>query len=570
MSVTDPVFIASASEASIRACRALAVAAGGGKIKLPAGTITLAAALPIDSGVHYEGSPLMFTAPNGQTVPDSVWQLAGGTILQGDGTFAAFSGNTTPAGSPSANFAAGGIYNFSVEQIGFSNFTSAIEAGATNVCGLIFGKFRHLYMRDLTSYALNLVNPMHLDMANVWGINCFHAPRFAADVPLATLQPGNFKLTQMMFAHGSANTILSKGFIFEALQDTFFNEINVDRLQINRFGGTEITQTWTCTASSQDIAVTDSSKYAVGIPVSLTSGSSLGNLTLNRIYFIVAINSGGANTVRISDTPDGTPITPSTSPTPTFKCFGFPNLAIKGSAAGGQVKNSLFTGLDLEGNASCNIAVANSSALEIGFSQCGSTPYSNIVGRTANNVLFRSPNALTTDIDTLSKVQFQGVVSTGRNLSPQGIFHDNVRNIGVLSLRHISTVGRYDLEARAGNRTMYPSMMAMGQNQQQSDSTSLSMAAPGMYTFGGASSATWTLPTITDAAEASTMVGSPYHIVNAGTATITVNTSSSQLLNQIAAKTSTTVAAGASCEFWACKTAGGTLFWATRPCTAPA
>lgn len=84
----------------------------------------------------------------------------------------------------------------------------------------------------------------------------------------------------------------------------------------------------------------------------------------------------------------------------------------------------------------------------------------------------------------------------------------------------------------------------------------------GSIVFAGAAGQTFTLPTISDATPASSMVGLIYEIYNSGANALAVATNGTQLFNGAAAKTTTSIPAGQSGKFVAAKTLGGTLFWA--------
>lgn len=82
------------TDAAIRAAVTQAIANGGGTVFLPAGTYALTAPLPVVTGLSYNGvAPIV--SYNTVDVPDGGFELIGGTILQGDGTFNCFAANNT-------------------------------------------------------------------------------------------------------------------------------------------------------------------------------------------------------------------------------------------------------------------------------------------------------------------------------------------------------------------------------------------------------------------------------------------------------------------------------------------
>lgn len=549
-------FVAQPSEAGIRAARASAVAAGGGTVLLPDAIIALTAPIPCDSGVRYVGVPpnLAFTGD----VPDSNWTYTSGTVLTGDGTFPAFSANTTPAGSPVSPFAVNGIGDFSIEDVAFDTFTSAVQIGATNVIGLEFGRLNNLWISNCTDFGINLENFMHSDISRIWVRNFAHGMRFAASGNL--LFPGNSRLHTLFCVNPAS--ILSRGIVFEA-NNTFLNELITERLQVNRFGTSELSQTATFTSGSANIAVTDGTKFGVGLPIIFTTG--VAGFTSNLAYFILSV-SGNTITVGTGRTASAQSATASTST--TIKSFGMPNIELS-SLNGGQVTNSSFLGMDMEGNASCSFYAENSGKIILTIGEVKSIgPYSHIVLRNAQAMQIQNNDvSLITDFDSPSgtTAQFYGARGTIRNFMGQGLWRDGTRNIGVLSLRTVGTLNRGDLEARGSNKFMYPSLMAMGQAVQTSDATTYAFPNPGIWIFAGSSACVATLPTITNAADSSTNIGAPYHVVNCGSANITLNTDGTQLFNKVAAKTSYTITPGQSIQVWGAKDASGNLFLAAMP-----
>ncbi len=160
-----------ATEAAIRAVHAAAVAAGGGgTILLPDAVIALTA--PLQSLPHrYRGVQPVLDYLN-DTVPDSGWDFAGGTVLAGDGSFPAFAANDADLGSPPAYITDDCITGWRCEHIGFTEFTRAISIGAVNNIGLQFSTIQRSLHSRVRRLGLFLANFMHTDVSRIWTHLC--------------------------------------------------------------------------------------------------------------------------------------------------------------------------------------------------------------------------------------------------------------------------------------------------------------------------------------------------------------------------------------------------------------
>jgi hypothetical protein len=154
----------------------------------------------------------------------------------------------------------------------------------------------------------------------------------------------------------------------------------------------------------------------------------------------------------------------------------------------------------------------------------------------------------------------------GNGYAPVGVSYNSNDNIGRLSLGAGTS---WDLEGRqpgTGLSYIYPlTGIAQHVSTYQTGSLTLTAAMLGVVPFTGSSPATFTLPTISAASEKTSLVGITYEIVNSGSATLTIATDGTQVLNGIAGKTSTTLSAGQVLRIVAVQTGSSTFGWLATP-----
>jgi hypothetical protein len=543
------------NETAIRAARAAAVAAGGGVIYLPDATITLAAALPCDSGVSYIGVKPRFAYSAGITERD--WSFSGGTVLQGDGTFCGFAQNNTGLGSPAANFLSNAVSNFVLEDIGFYNFSSAIQIGAANNFGLAYSRLRNLFILSTVGFGIDLTNFHHLEAFRIFTNKCGHGQRYAGDVDNTVLSCGNSWLTHLVDM-GLVSTMLNRGIVFEALDAAILNEIFAQRIQGMTWGRTQISQTATFNGTST-VAVQDGTKFAVGLPVAF-SATSFG-LTTNRTYLVLSVSG---NNITIGSQKAGPALTP-TAGTLTIKSWGMPNMEASADSTS-SIQHSYFLGLDLENNAAANLYVENAGASHFDIREINNDPtgvQSNVVLRNSGYCdLLSNASTCVTDIDANSSTSsFSGSRGTTRQYYGVGQWNDSIRGTHVMSWSGSSV----DMEVHNNSGPWLAPQIGMGQASLVSGSSSLSLAGfQGSICWDTDSSdATYTLPAITASSTAGSMPGTVYEITNAANSanTLTINTSSSQTFNRQGSKTSLVLSRSQSVRLIAKRGVGGDFYW---------
>jgi hypothetical protein len=554
-----------ATEAAIRAVHAAAVAAGGGgTILLPDAVIALTEPLPVASGVGYQGVQPVLNYLN-DTLPDSGWDFVGGTVLAGDGSFPAFAANDADLGSPSATITADCITGWRCEHIGFTGFSRAISIGAVNNIGLQFSTVHDLFIRDCSDWGIFLANFMHTDVSRVWTHLCENGQYYASLLPGSTLMPGNSRfdsLFNIIPADGRDNR-LCRGIVFEAGGDgARLNEMYVDRIQNNAFNRAELVDNATFSNGSANIAVADGGKFRARMPVAFASGNY--GITAGRIYVVKSVSG---NTIQIGNAFTSPAMIASGSGSLMLSSWGMPCFELSSREEGAFVSNSRFLGMDAEGGSGAGIYVENAQGCDLNISEVPGDKNADVVGRATGFSRFYSSNTTITDFNTTSATsQFHGARGIGRHAMLSGLWTDQTRNgLAAFNIRGDAGENQGDLEVRGGNSFIYPRFGMGMKSTLKTANTVLHPLDAGLVTFDAASALVCTLPAITNSSDASSMVGLPFHIVNAGSADLAVNTNGTQLFNRISGKTGYTLNAGESLLVVAAEGAGSTLFWAAFP-----
>ncbi len=569
--VPAPTGVAATDQANITATRAealAAVAAGAtGIVRYPAGTYVLNATLPLLSGVRDIGVrpvtvPVNTTA--GSWMVDMEWNYAGGTVLQGDGTFAAFSANTTPLGSVASDVGAATINACGVEDIGFDNFTYALQSGASNVMGVAWSSFRNLWAKNCTQWAFSFINFAHCTFGGLRSCLSQNGQYYAADMPLATFQPGNSvfldELYNLMARDGRDNR-LCRGIVFDAAGATSsMAHLEVTRVQNNAFGRTKLTVTATLTSGSTSIGVPDGTKWAAGMVASFTTTAN--GFTLTRAYVVKSVSS---NTITLANSRTAAAVSATGTGSMTLETYGHPNIEVTSSSATSNIVTSEFSGIDSEGAAGAGLYIENASLTKFALRTCP-TASQQLVVRTTTNSEFTSREPITADIDGGSAdSHYYGARNNQTQRGGSGIWYDSSLGSGVLGINGASFARGGDAYRRAGF-FIYPTT-GWGERIQQWDTTATFDGTNcGDIIFNGAAGQTVTLPTIvTDSSTpASSHLGMWCDFINVSANSLTVATGGGQLFNNVGGKTGLTVASQTGLRVVACKTSSGTLFWAAR------
>lgn len=569
------------TEADIRAAALFLSNNGGGVVKIAAGVISITSTLPLYNGVTYKGvgNRLKSGSLTGLDATN-------GTIIQPvNNTFPAFSCNDiSEKYGVGVNPNVTQIYNdisrnVGVEGLGISGGSYGIKIGGYRTPGAMYSKIDNVYCTGQSSWGIWLENcgHMHISRARVDDIDATNG--IGGIMILASAGGaynfGNSTLIDVGSAPGGSAKY-KRGIVVAAINNSAINDINAFKLDCVPPGSLIDYTNVTGSASSPDLVMqvgTNMARLPVGMPVYFTAvfGSSS-----FQTWFIV-YSDAPSRTIRVSSTVNGTPINTATSSVIGLRTYGYPCFEIVADA-GSTVQQYHFSGTDVEGPAGALIVVQNAIGhLDIGTVSKGhGTDHASVLcARGACGGQFTSTDSIQTDIDGTAVANLYSAGCRIDNSDGFGITDQSPRgllnvvggsitgigqNIGGSNSVPIAVKGLFV----PGLGQIYPNL-PFGARGLTSTSTTLSLSAAHANTiaFTGTGPATWTLPALTNSASGTdgAYQGLVFHIVNAGTGILTLNTSSSQLINKIAAKTSISIPAGASVQIVGMYD-GTTAFWA--------
>lgn len=393
MSVVEPIYIATASEAGIRAAALAASNNGGGIVKIPVGTITLSAMLPMYDGVIYEGVPVRNDISGAQT------SGIGGTILQGDGTFIGMGYNTADLGAPlstSALFMAGMLSGTGARDITFVNFSYGLKIGGLYNPGIKYSTFHNLSFVNCQQWGAWIENYAECNFTYLTANNCQVGGIVRVGSGATLLDCGNSKWEGTNVT--IASSILSRGICTwtrgssNMTQETSFHE------GAARAPQSTVTQAATMSNASANITVTDGTKFPLDMP--MTWSASINGFVANQIYFVVSQSS---NVIQVANTMRGTAITPTSNNAVNALTKGFAPFEIAALDSGSGFIGPKVFAVDIEGTSTAHAIFQNiSKGYTFIPSIIGGDVYQNIVRRTATRGYVEMFNTGTIDSDISS------------------------------------------------------------------------------------------------------------------------------------------------------------------------
>lgn len=563
--VPPPSGSAAADTAAIIAMASAAEAAGGGTVVFPAGTYILTQTLPLRPGVTYQGVPPVIMQQSQirpAYTPDGYWNTLDGTILQGDGTFPCFSVNTTtPTPLPTA-LGSTEINGVGVIGFGIEHFSYGVQAGAMDIAGLLWGRLDELYIRDCTQWGVYLANYQHLAVGAIRTSECGVGGQYYADLVSGSGPYYGNTLFRDIY-HKSQNQRLNRGIVFESRggPNAVLGETTINRVQCNAYNRTKLTTTATFTSGNTGIAVPDGTQFAVGLPVVFTATNY--GVTASNVYMVRSV-SGNNITVAAAKN-NGSVVSATGSGALTLESWGMPNLEFVGANPSG-ISSIRAQDIDVEGSSSAAIYLENVTLGELSISATPLETHGGVVGRTVIRTKFHSSVDTPTDFDTnLTGSMWFGNRGATLGFPLTGFWRDSILGTECIALSPgvVGATGG-DIHRRANN-FLYPNSGFGERIVPRNSGTSLNGSNCGDVVYAGATNITFTLPTISNAATTTTQVGMWFEIINVGSATITVNTDGTQLMNKITGRTTTTIAAGQAIKFIAVADGAGTLFWVAKP-----
>ncbi len=469
---------------------------------------------------------------------------------------------------------------FQISNIAFNNVNTAIKIGATNTCGIAYSQLTNIFVNGNINYrCLDITNFAHIEVNNIytWGGD---GQWWASDYPYTTLQWGNCNFSNIFHTSDSQSgaNMTSRNIIFTALNGSYLNQISVWKVQCNNYNSdVEITTTVAATASSANITYTSGSPLAsflVDMPLFITTINNPNGFLTNTTYFVVSNN--GTN-LQISLTKGGAAQSSNSTSPFVINSWGYANIEVVGLGTG-QVPNFDLNSVDIEGPSTVGILLQSCYGSVAIREVANASNFVSVCGRSILTIgggllLDSSSTQLTTDFQGSSSVTVRGYLShsvglysaPGTGVFRSGYFGANDGCIvgsfhETLTQTTPGLIGAYSSgSSNAWLKSMLPVGMLMNTNDTV---TAQAPTGGGWWVYNGAGICTITLPTITNTNSSQTYIGMPFYFSNASTSVLTVATNGTQTFNNIAAKTTATVAAnGGILKCTAAITAGGTMYW---------
>lgn len=593
-----------ATDAAIRACITQIEATNGpGTVFLQNATYSITSTLPaaysngssFEMAISYIGiKPVPVYTGSSSTgyTTESNWTFAsgGGTIIDcGSGSFAAVSANTSSQGSPASNFWANAVSDQWTVDVGFQNCQSAVQMGAHNNIGPVWGHLENLYAYNCAAVCFIVENFHHETIGNLVVNNqtqtcsaAVGAYDFVQDLSSTVQQMGNSVFYGDLINQGPTACRLDSGFRFLALNGAIMDNTKVSsRIQAITFGRTVLTQAATMANTSSSIGVTDSTKFRVGMPVffdavvngltAATNGSDQTTVTyiVKSIVDSTHITIGNRGQYSSAFTATGNTAV-------NIKAYGMPSVAVQGDGTS-HFNDTYFMDIDGEGT-SPTVYCENASDDHFGLEATSGS------GPVLHFVALNSCSGFTVDCMNISPItdydgtgghsEFCGEVGATLGRVPgMGVVYDTVLGVGGLAFdAAVCTAYAIQQRAPSGTPYLYPQCGPMGQHVAGTGSGSLTLPVNGcgdvVNTNG--SGVTLTLPLIANTAlpgsQQSNTLGLICRIFNDGGATATVSANTGQTFNHISSFTSTTILVHQCKEFHAENT-GSALYWVTTRCS---
>jgi hypothetical protein len=317
--------------AGIMAAHDAAVAAGGGIVKLSGYFNIGSNTIPLADCVKYQGSGWKAPFQTGKLPPDEAF----GTVIEGDGTADAFTGNITPAGSDTGGTTY--MVHTGVSDLALVNFRRAVNAGAQNQRGLYCSIFENLAIHNCTDWGLYFENTEQLVLTNITLIGNSNGMYIGNSIP--GFNAGDSPLIKFVYCQDSigANTTYLSRHIW---LNSRLGSLNSVCLEGSGANGPYYNQVFsvagTATNGVADIACADTSRFAVGMPVILNA--TVTPFTAKKTYFIKSINPNVSIQLSALDSTDITTginseaaIVPTAGGAVSIKTRGFPGIQISAS-----------------------------------------------------------------------------------------------------------------------------------------------------------------------------------------------------------------------------------------------
>jgi hypothetical protein len=311
--------------AGIMAAYNAAVANGGGTIQFAPVVYNIGGnTIPLDFNIHYKGSGWQPYFPH-QLVDDSYVTPQGGTIIKGDGTADGFNWRGDDRSAiPSEPEAPNGIYNrlsltnSSIQDLSIQNCRFGIKIGALYNLGAAYCYFNNIATFNCTEWGQWYENCIHVVWGELVDIGSGASAAWNKDgggISFAFSINGYNNADIHRVLVSAPTNLLTKVVQFIARDPLALSSgmtggiTNGGFLQGVKFNYTAFTQqTLGLTNGSAELTVTDYTKFAIDLPVLVTT--DLNQFKTGVVYTVASITpgSGTAGTITLSDQPGGAAI----------------------------------------------------------------------------------------------------------------------------------------------------------------------------------------------------------------------------------------------------------------------
>ena len=442
--------------AGILAAYNAAVANGGGIVQFLPVTYNIGAnTIPLANNVKYVGSGWHPYFVN-NIVDDSFVYPNSGTII--NGTSIGFGWNTTDLSAiPSGNYNNLSLTNSGISDVAIQGCTYGVKIGALYNLGAAYCEFKNIATFGCTIYGQWYENCIHVVYNQLVSINCGISAS-------STIDGGGITFASSINGYGnsSANdiTVTANPNLLTrclevrvrdplALNTTLIGGLAVgNKLQGNRFNNPTFTPQTCVGNGTTSLQVTDSSKFAVGLPVVFQSGSAF---ISQIVYSVDAIID--ATHIRLVDQPGGTAQTYGVA-TGTILQAGFPCISAVAEQSNCNVGFGVFESIDAEAGGTTKLyanRIYSSQPINVAGINRDNLSYIDVCLRQSSAIISTPYSNLIMDIDSTSSSRslIMGlgftVSNTTTNIySPTSLFFQNPNTEGSVASININNlpVGR--------------------------------------------------------------------------------------------------------------------------------
>jgi hypothetical protein len=293
-------------------------------------------------------------------------------------------------------------------------------------------------------------------------------------------------------------------------------------------------------------SITSGTSWAVGLPV--TPSATLNGLTLNTVYFVTSLSG---TTMTVSKSYGGAPIPMTAASAVNLINQGFPCFEMI-ALAGSQQSNVVMHNVDLEGLSTAAMVFQNVNGFQITMSQVPGTAQAtqSMVCRTCTQGITISPQGMSTDWDNGTNASGMGFYGTRSGTSVGYMGYGQW--LDAVSGNNVTSSGNVFNNQSTGDITFTTSNNGMNFSKNVGLANLISKTLTGASSsianlncafVNNTSGSTTTMPALTAGND-----GGMISIFNSS-AGVQTYTTAGELINNIALRTSFTLAPGASIEF---------------------